>query len=334
MDCPIIIPMFNSEDTIVECLKSIGLDNHWSNNIEVIVIDNNSTDLSENMVFDYCKAHDNCRLLKQPVQGVSAARNLAIKNATGEFVYFMDSDDTLNPTVLDSVLSLAKKENIDCVICDYNLIYVKTGETTHVRTNIMQNTVLHRNYIENQLFLKILTSNATGIPNLWNKIYRRDVISKNHITFDERQIYGEDLLFNLNFLNNAKTIFSTSDCIYNYVKKTTLPSYKKKDYSYSLTNMHSYLQNLNSTYNCLERESSEYLTFINNYFLDIVSYLTNDSIKYIDKKRFVGDPSVHETACYLLKKGNKKNNLWRLLLFLLKYRLCFFAIQLLGAISH
>ena len=202
--------MLNSETTISDCLESIELGKSWSNSVEVIVVDNNSTDKSADIVLNHCKKYNNIRLMKQPKQGVSAARNLGLKKARGDFIYFMDSDDTTNREVLESVILLAKSKSLDCVICNYSSYDQDRNLKTMSDISLPYDHIITDNYIRQQLFASVFTSKAIGISNLWNKLYKYSVISKYSLAFDENQIYGEDLLFNLQFLDRCKKIVASS----------------------------------------------------------------------------------------------------------------------------
>lgn len=94
----LIIPIFNAEKTLQRCLDSVRQQTY--SNLEVILIDDGSTDGSRNICMSYTKRDSRLRYLYQPNAGVSAARNLGLDAATGTYVAFLDSDDWLSPDYL------------------------------------------------------------------------------------------------------------------------------------------------------------------------------------------------------------------------------------------
>lgn len=128
----IIIPVYNTEEYISDCLDSILSQTY--KNFEVIIVDDGSTDNSFNIVKNYQKNNDNITVLHIGNSGVSAARNLGIQLAKGEFLFFVDSDDTLYDHCLLSFVNEYTDKNLDLLVGGgrYNL------SSVYKKTNILQ----------------------------------------------------------------------------------------------------------------------------------------------------------------------------------------------------
>lgn len=150
----IIIPCFNSEDYIAECIKSV-LDQDYDN-LEVIVVDDGSTDSSQNIIATY----HNVMLYTQENSGASIARNLGLSKCKGDYVKFLDSDDFLEPGVIKQQVEFSKRIDTNQIAYgNYNLFknnkktqkdtYIdKSGQTASlILTDILTSTPLHKKWM-------------------------------------------------------------------------------------------------------------------------------------------------------------------------------------------
>lgn len=113
MKLSIIIPVYNTEKYLERCVKSLFSQNLLCEDFEIIIINDGSTDNSPSICNQLSKKYQNIRFFSQENQGQSAARNVGLKHAIGEYVYFIDSDDYLNLGYLSSLLKIIKNENLD-----------------------------------------------------------------------------------------------------------------------------------------------------------------------------------------------------------------------------
>lgn len=192
----IIIPVYNLEKYISNCLDSIieQIDDKIMDEIEIILVNDGSTDNSEQICKKYGVKYKNIQYIYQKNSGVSVARNHGLNVSKGEYVYCVDGDDfLLNNSIMDIYFKI-KDKKADMVLCDYVNVY---GE------NIKYTTILKR---ENKIAKlkkknKILcTSNLYDIlnmglfiPSMWCNIVKKEVLEKNNIKFDENVKYTEDM---------------------------------------------------------------------------------------------------------------------------------------------
>lgn len=202
----IIIPVYNVEQYLSDCLNSV-LQQSLSD-MEIICVNDGSTDASPNIVKEYQKDYHNIILINQPNGGLSAARNAGLKKASGEFVFFLDSDDyLLNNSALTDALKLTKTQNAD--ICVFNALI--NGETPYIspfptRTEAISGAQLM------QLFYN--HSQTLMIP-IWGHLYRRQFLLDNNLWFKDG-IYHEDILFTPIAQYLASRAVCHDTCVVNY----------------------------------------------------------------------------------------------------------------------
>lgn len=171
----VIIPVFNSDSYIKKCLDSIL--NQTLDNIEVILIDDGSTDDSLQIIQQYSKKYSNIKYKSKKNEGQAIARNIGIEMATGEFICFVDSDDYIENNMLEMLYKDAIKNNSDIVVCDYIEDY--------------QNKKILRKslYVNSDTIQKRYILSVAGPC---SKIIKAEIFKQNNIRFLENNIY-EDL---------------------------------------------------------------------------------------------------------------------------------------------
>lgn len=202
----IIIPIYNAEQYLEKCIDSVI--NQTYKNIEIILIDDYSTDGSLSICEKY--AERDCRIViaQTKGKGVSAARNTGIKIAKGTFIQFLDSDDEL---VLDATEMLLKYiKDSDLCVGNYYINKEKAFSELEMKTYDIENYV-------KKFILDNVYEDLGNYP--WNKLYRTEIINKMNC-FDENIDLGEDAVFNLQYLQNIKTIGVTDVCVCIHYERT------------------------------------------------------------------------------------------------------------------
>ena len=192
----IIIPNYNNEDYIFNCLNSCVNSKVAKSRVEIVFIDDGSTDNSLNEVLKFSEVYDNLKIIKKHNAGVSSARNIGIQASQGKFITFLDSDDEINYQYFDYVIQRLLGCNIDLLIC--NSVDLDTGNNVlrqypsqYRHTQITGKDLLTSGYIR---------GSACGI------FYHRDLITNNNLLFEENISLGEDSFFILKCLMNAENI--------------------------------------------------------------------------------------------------------------------------------
>ena len=201
----IIVPVYNTEKYLPACLDSIV--NQSFNDFELILVNDGSTDNSKKICDEYAKTDRRIKVVNTENQGVSAARNTGIICSSGEYICFVDSDDTLDKDYL-SILLGHIIQSYDLVLCGY---YVEKDSI--VENKIIFSSNKYDVVDRNQIFF-IVEKFLFSAP--WCKIFKSSIIKGNNIKFNEDMSLGEDLVFNFDYLNHVKHIFIINKCLYHY----------------------------------------------------------------------------------------------------------------------
>ncbi|WP_033542149.1 glycosyltransferase [Planococcus sp. CAU13] len=206
-----IVPVYNAEKYLEQCIDSILNQSH--ERIEVILVNDGSADRSGEICNAYKKKDGRIKVLHQDNAGPSVARNRGIEAATGEYIQFVDSDDYIAPHMTETLLETLKG-GLQLVICGYQLV-TREGQ----RVISMENFSFHRPGIySKEEFLAHFGEIYQDyyVHYNWNKLYITDLIRQNGLRFDEEIIRGEDLFFNLQYLEHCRKIAIISDFLYYY----------------------------------------------------------------------------------------------------------------------
>lgn len=199
----VIIPVYNGEKYLNECIKSICKQTY--KNIEVIIIDDGSTDDTHNICDSWAAKDSRIIVIHKNNEGVSAARNDGIKRSTGKYLYFCDSDDLVNKNCIEVLHRAITNSNADMALCTYADISEYNREPIEKLTS---------STVDGDNILLLIMSDKRYAGYLWNKMFRRDMI--NGIRFDTRLKYCEDLVFCLKYLEKVNYGVMVSESLYYY----------------------------------------------------------------------------------------------------------------------
>lgn len=279
MKISIIIPVYNVEPYIKACLQSVF--NQSYKNIEVIVVDDcgndNSMEIIKTIINENNRFNDVKILHHKNNRGLSAARNTGIENCTGEYIYFLDSDDTLPSNSIELLVSeIQKHKDIDFVI---------GGIKTYGNKNYIY-PLLSKPYINNNN--DILNDYLSFKWNVMacNKLISKKMIDKYNIKFIEG-IYHEDMDFSFKLALHANKMACCYDVTYNYlIRNNSITTYKKEknynDYFSIITSNLKYLKNKYKEK--LDKHPSNYI--IENLYILCIDLIKekNPNITYLWKK--------------------------------------------------
>ena len=299
--CSIIIPAYNAEQTIGQCLESLQLKDHFETSVEVLVIDDGSNDQTALVAQRSLNGVQNAKVISQANGGVSKARNAGLLIAKGKYICFLDADDTIDREALEKVFEIALARECDFLLADYIAIEKDSIQTKEC--NFPHNQMASRPELQKVFLSNIFTYNGQGLPTVWGKLFKRELIEKNQLLFDERQKYGEDLAFSLTYANYAETVLALGHPFYRYFISGAIP-YRKRDYSYDLKKVHELLLSMNDEYGVFSKDSSQYFSFKKHFFYETLWYLKNEFVSSHQKREFLRTHVIRDTLRYL--KQNKK----------------------------
>lgn len=230
----IIIPMYNCKKNIQCCVDSIL--NQSYKDIELLLIDDGSKDGT----FDFCenlyKKNNKIKLYKKENGGPSSARNYGLDNATGKYIFFVDSDDMIEKNTLLKLINNFKKEEL--IGTQYKILK---------NNRLLKQSKRRREYEKDEFIKQVLNDCELGV--VWGYLYENELIGD--LRFDEKTAFMEDTLFQIMYMSNIKKIRfiddKDSNYIYNYSENSLTNNPKKvikniNDFCYSLSQINNYTQ--------------------------------------------------------------------------------------------
>lgn len=223
----IIVPVYNVEKYIKRCVESII--NQSYSNLEIILINDGSKDNSGKICDEFKLKDKRINVIHKKNCGVSSARNEGLKHVRGDYITFVDSDDWIEKETIKTFINkLINKYNYDLIM--YGFMRDSGKAYKQIELNDKVNIETYTNY--NDLILEIETLIVTEkLNSLCNKIYKREIIDKIGVKFDENISIGEDLLFNLEYILNIRSMYITNKVYYHYMirEEPSLTKGYKKD---------------------------------------------------------------------------------------------------------
>jgi glycosyltransferase involved in cell wall biosynthesis len=217
------IPVYNVSDYVEDCI--ISALNQDYKNLEYIIVDDCSTDDSMNkvraLVSKSCRK-DSVRIIKHNYnRGLAAARNTMIENATGKYIFFLDSDDTLPLNAITNIHKPVENSNYDLILGSYEEIEIDGKKRVIKIENVVNSNYFINDILENlQKYYKIV---------VWSNLYSLSFLREKNIYFNENHKIYEDEFFSYNVLFNLTSVISVLDVCYFYKKRSnSLMNYSGK----------------------------------------------------------------------------------------------------------
>jgi glycosyltransferase involved in cell wall biosynthesis len=202
-----IIPVYNAELYLNKCVDSILSSN--SNDIEVILVDDGSTDKSSKICDEYAKNNLIIKTVHQKNNGVASARNTGINASSGKYLFFVDNDDWIDGKQLTHVIQILKDMNIDLVINRYLIV---DGQKES-----LGNGFIDKKYIDKKTTKEVLSyfiKNRINIMAPWEYIVKKEIIIKNNLSFKSEQTGTDDSYFSPVLFCNCSSFYLNENVIY------------------------------------------------------------------------------------------------------------------------
>lgn len=203
----IVVPMYNASAKITRCVDSLR--NQSFSDIEVILIDDGSTDDGIYLCQNMAEIDSRIHVYHQENAGVSAARNTGIEKATGDWLMFVDADDWVEPDAVHQMVQLVESEGLDVGVCSFYNEFVSSSSVVKLNNETFLISDVLMEYGKKYRFETILCT-------IWNKIYRREIITAHGIRFERSIKLGEDFIFNAHFFQYVQTLKATEAVLYHY----------------------------------------------------------------------------------------------------------------------
>ncbi len=206
MKISVIIPVYNVEKYLAQCLESIAEQSY--ENLEIIIVNDGSTDGSGGICEKFAAMDPRINLIHQINGGVSVARNTGINHATGDYITFVDSDDWLEKEMYSTMMLQSETfPDLDMMMCDTVLICEKHEKKT---SELIREGYYSKGDIISNLYPTLMVKEDFGkipIISACCSLFKRDILMKNKIRFDSSLKYSEDYLFMAEILININSFF-------------------------------------------------------------------------------------------------------------------------------
>lgn len=209
MKVSIIIPVYNSEKYIDRCLKSVI--NQSYRNIEVVVIDNGSKDMSVKIIKNYFNKDNRIKLYFSKTKGASVARNIGLEKATGDYALFIDSDDYVSEDYVEKMIKVIKNDKKTMVLCNNKEIWNNRIDERKLFKEIGTKS------LEKEVVIKEIAIGNAGL--VCSKLIDLKVVKDNNILFDRNIKLSEDLLFFLEVTNYTEEFIYLDESLYFYDRR-------------------------------------------------------------------------------------------------------------------
>ena len=219
----VVIPIYNVEKYLGECLESVI--NQTLQEIEIICVNDQSTDNSLRIAKEYEEKDSRIKVISNKQNGgLSYARNVGTNYAEGEYIYYLDSDDVLEPEALKELYDVALKDNLDVVFFDSEMFFEKGIEERPIDLFCARD--VYNGIITGRQFLKQCFENGDIREPVWIQFYKKDFLEKNNIRF-YNGILHEDILFTFQIFMKAERMKCINTVYHKYrIRQNAITSSK------------------------------------------------------------------------------------------------------------
>ena len=291
MDISVIIPIYNVEKYLRRCLDSVLRQENVT--MEIILVDDGSTDSSGNICEEYVVSHTNIKCIHIENSGPSTAKNVGYDVATGNYVAFIDSDDEIKPEMFCTMLESGYKHNADIVCCNYIQID-EDGNISHTQYTGQEYTLTQDEALRAILIKDKIYSQC------WTKIYKRETISLHHVRNTDGLKTEEDFIYNIQAFACSKTVCIVDKPLYIYTHRS-----KSLSKAYYRDHISQYINN-----RILRLELVD--SIIHERFIHLQEYSTYHCIFYYNEllgriclfPKMYHDPRVKKVFSYIRKHSD------------------------------
>ncbi|UOE95442.1 glycosyltransferase [Alkalihalobacillus sp. LMS39] len=213
----IIVPIFNVEKYIANCLDSLL--NQSLKNIEIILVNDGSSDESGVIAEKYARTDDRIVVIHQKNKGISSARNSGLEIATGQYIGFVDPDDWIEESMYEKLYDVARKTDSSIVFCGFYEFYEDTSRKVEILYPFLSNVNEGKSEVEREILLPVIIGKVHAFT--WNKIYKREELIAREIYSPEDLPLMQDIIYNMNVLANVSNVAYINEPLYYFRRHTT-----------------------------------------------------------------------------------------------------------------
>lgn len=265
----IAVAIYNIEKYLPKCLESL-LNQSIKDDYEILLINDGSTDNSLKICEEFLTKGLKAEILSKKNEGLTSVRNLAIKNAKGKYIFFIDGDDWIEKNTIETIFN--NIEEFDMLTFGFNWNFL---EKLIVDLRFQKNEIFNKD-IENEIFKNNINTAV------WNKVFKKEIIIKNNLKFPALK-GAEDYLFIYEYLQRCQNVKKISVPLYNYNQRENSLSNEKKEYFY--------INTLKVYEELIKRKEKQDIYFI-KYILENYVYLIRE---YNKKNRKLKNIEIEES---------------------------------------
>lgn len=213
-DISVILPVYNNVQYLEECINSVLAEKNLS--IEIVAVDDGSTDGSGQILDDYAKKYENIKVFHQGNSGVSVARNLGLEKAEGEYICYLDSDDHYRSEVLEKGLNLCREKNLDVIFFTYENYFENEIAAERWKNNRVNQPMRKREYPKEPIcgreMLLLFKTQLEYRVNVFLQMASREFLQENHFSFEPGIIF-EDIPYTFEVLLRAERVMALNEVL-------------------------------------------------------------------------------------------------------------------------
>ena len=211
----VVVPAYNVEKFLPKCIDSLLGQTH--NNLDIIIVDDGSTDKTGEIADEYAEKYDNIRCIHKKNGGLSDTRNAGLKHAKGEYVVFFDSDDWVENNVIEENLQCMIQNNVEVVVWGYYTDFSNDNGEVVKSVRVTSKDILCQKNQNPEVFLN---ENVLGLVGYaWNKMYSMKLLKKNRFVFTKGLSLVEDIVFNVPVLIAAEKVYFNGSAYTHYMQR-------------------------------------------------------------------------------------------------------------------
>lgn len=211
----IIVPVYNIKEYLSVCLESVI--NQTYNNLEIILVDDGSTDGSGDICDEYARKDYRVKVVHKKNEGLVRARKTGIMASSGKFIAYVDGDDWIEPNMVERLRQVLEEEKVDIAMCGR---FEDTGAMSRPVYQGLRAGIYHKERLVAEVYPKMIVNGGFfewGLfPSVWDKLFRRECIESFQLAVDDSLTMGEDAACTYPALLNAKSIYILDECLYHY----------------------------------------------------------------------------------------------------------------------
>ncbi len=225
----IVVPIYNVEKYLIRCVDSLR--SQTLTDIEIILVDDGSPDNCPVMCDELALEDSRIKVVHKPNGGLSSARNAGINVATGKYIGFVDSDDTVELDMFEKMFNVIEYEKVDFVMSDY--LRITDNRDSYIKTLDVREGKYNKNDIENIIFPNLIMRECIDygpLLSVWHCLYNREFLCKYNLRFDEQVRWSEDNIFSsiMGYYANS-FYYMKGEALYHYYQNpgTITTGYRK-----------------------------------------------------------------------------------------------------------